>query len=765
MRGTQAAHVRLERLGFNSSGRELSTRAVRQRLHPGVGSLDEVYPGARHTFRPTRFFPAFDDKDGTLAAVRERFPDQAAAIVAKAERIAAGAFDLLGYRGLSFGNPIDWHLDPVSGKTGPLVHWSRIPYLDAARVGDHKVIWELNRHQYFATLGQAYWLTGEERYARTWVAHLTAWMDANPPSMGINWASSLEVAFRAMSWLWAVQYFRLSPALTPEVYRRMVGMLYLHGRHIERYLSTFFSPNTHLTGEALGLFYLGLLLPELRRAEHWRALGQEILEREITSQVFEDGVYFEQATYYQRYTADFYLHFLILAEANTLPVRDTTRSRLEALLDHLMFIQRPDGTSPLIGDDDGGRLVTLSDTEPNDFRGTLATAGIVFERPDYCFVAGAPSAEVVWLLGRGGIERFSASPKSPPGRTSQAFSEGGYYVMRDGWGERADYMIIDCGIHGSATGGHAHADMLSFDLAAQGSPVLIDPGTYCYTSEPRWREYFRGSAAHNTVTLDTVSSSCSTGPFRWGHVARPALHAWKTHPRFDFFEGSHDGFQRLDPTARHIRSVLFIKRLGWIMRDRVESTDRHAIRVHFHSAPGLRIVNADRSARLTDGSGTGLLLSVFAGDGALVQSDEWVAPSYGHRIQAPVLTYLVPNSRSADIITTLISCRHDPERYQAEQLECLGGRAFHITGPEGHHDILIGNGDAVAASHIETDAAWAWVRREPDGSPVEFLMLQGSAMTIEGTRVFGHSSSADVCGARVADGAWQVESSPSDRES
>ena len=510
------------------------------------------------------------------------------------------------------------------------------------------------------------------------------------------------------------------------------------------------------------MFYLGLLLPELRRAGHWRALGQEILEREITRQVFEDGVYFEQATYYQRYTADFYLHFLILAEANHLPIQDTTRSRLEALLDHLMFIQRPDGTSPLIGDDDGGRLVTLADTEPNDFRGTLTTAGVVFERPDYCSVAGALSMEVLWLLGKGRPERVSTLPASLPDRASQAFSEGGYYVMRDGWGQQADYMIIDCGVHGSGNGGHAHADMLSFDVAAQGRPILIDPGTYCYTSEPPWREYFRSSAAHNTVTVDGASSSSTIGPFRWGHVARPTRQIWKTHPRFDFFEGAHDGFQRIDPRGRHTRSVLFVKGMGWIIRDRVESADRHAIRVHFHAAPGLQTVLTDDSATLTDGSGTGLLLAVFAGEGALVQSDEWVAPAYGNRVQAPALTFLVPNSSSADIVTVLVSCRHDPERYRAEQLECLGGRAFQVTGPEGQHDILIGNGETVAASDIETDATWASVRRGPDGSPVEFLMLQGSTMTIGGASVFAGSKSGDVCGARLASGVWDIESSPND---
>lgn len=761
VRGLQAAHSRLERAGFLLGGRELSARALQRRLRPDIRSTGDLIERLRNAPRSCHFFSAFDDREGTLATIRMRYPQQEEAILRKAQRIEAGTFDLLGYRDLTFGDPIDWHHDPANAKTSPLIHWSRIPYLDPGRVGDHKIIWELNRHQYFATLGQAYWFTGKERYAKTWVAHLTSWMDANPPNMGINWVSSLEVAFRAISWLWALQYFRLSPALTPDILRRMVGVLYQHGLHIERYLSTFFSPNTHLTGEALGLFYLGLMLPELRRADHWRSAGQAILEREIMRQVFPDGVYFEQASYYQRYTADFYLHFLILAAANQLPVQHTTQRRLCALLDHLMFIQRPDGTSPLIGDDDGGRLVTLAQTEPNDFRGTLATAGIALERPDYCYVAGTPSSEVIWLLGKDGMERFSALPKSPPDQTSRAFPEGGYFVMRDGWKEDADYMMIDCGSHGPGTGGHAHADILSFDLAIRGRPTLIDPGTYCYTSEPLWREYFRSSAAHNTVTLGATSSSAPAGPFRWGQVARPALRTWMTHQQFDFFQGSHDGFQRFDPRGRHERSVLFIKGMGWIIRDRVESTGSQDIRVHFHLAPGLHVVKARDAAWLTDGSGPGLELAVFATEGSLVQSTAWVAPVYGRRVEAAALTFLVPHRPSIDIVTVLISCRHESERCRVEQeVECIGGRAFRITGPRSHHEIAIGDGDQISTPSIETDAVWAAVRREPEGSPAECLMLEGTTMTIDGQKVFANPNPESGLG-RFDRGAWHIESVPS----
>src|SRR5207245_315273 len=189
--------------------------------------------------------------------------------------------------------------------------------------------------------------------------HLESWMEQNPPKLGMNWASSLEVAFRAISWLWSFYFFKDSPLLTPRLFVLALKFLYLHARHLETYLSTYFSPNTHLTGEALGLYYLGTLLPEFRRARRWQTTGRQILLNELERHVRPDGVYFEQSSYYHRYTIDFCAHFHTLAELNGEPAELDFAEKYIALLDHLMHLTRPDGRTPLFADDDGGRFVHL----------------------------------------------------------------------------------------------------------------------------------------------------------------------------------------------------------------------------------------------------------------------------------------------------------------------------------------------------------------------------------------------------------------------
>ncbi|HEV2667887.1 MAG TPA: heparinase II/III family protein, partial [Blastocatellia bacterium] len=335
-----------------------------------------------------RFLPSLEQRRKIVEMMNRRFRDERDAIIDTAEAALRGKFSLLGHANMSFGDPpdspIDWSLDPVSVLRAPLLHWSELHPLDPLGGGDPKVVWELNRHSHFVTLGQAYWLTDDSRFAAGFIDQVSAWIDANPVGMGVNWASSLEVAFRSIAWLWALGLCVDSREVTPDFFARLLKSLIAHGRHIERYLSYYFSPNTHLTGEALGLFYLGLALPEINRAEGWRKIGLQILLDQATKQLREDGVHFEQSSYYHRYTTDIYTHLFALARANDgmihCEMEAMLRRKLEAMLDHLMWITRPDGSSPLIGDDDGGRLIRLAPRATNDFRDTLAVGSAVLNR-------------------------------------------------------------------------------------------------------------------------------------------------------------------------------------------------------------------------------------------------------------------------------------------------------------------------------------------------------------------------------------------------
>src|SRR6185369_5573288 len=352
----------------------------------------------------------------------------------------------------------------------------------------------------------------------------------------------------------------------------------------------------------------GALMPEFKESARWRNNGLEILLAQLPRHVQADGVYFEQSSYYHRYTTDFYLHLRVLLSNADVAVPPVLDEKLRLLLDHLMYITRPDGTTPLFGDDDGGRLLSFYAAPANDSRATLATGAALFERADYKFVAGDAVEDALWLLGPAKKEQvrkrglpplvqskqrrgqaplpdlfsFDQIVATEPEKQSVAFPAGGYYVMRDGWTADSNYLLFDCGPHGTDNCGHAHADALSFELAVKGRTLLVDPGTYTYTGSKEMRDWFRSSAAHNTLTVDNESSSVSDGPFSWKTIARSECSSWITEEGFDYVVASHDGFTRLSEPVKHTRSILFIKNGYWVIRDFVQTAGEHQLQARFH---------------------------------------------------------------------------------------------------------------------------------------------------------------------------------------
>ncbi|HEX3880391.1 MAG TPA: heparinase II/III family protein, partial [Bryobacteraceae bacterium] len=188
-------------------------------------------------------------------------------VVRIAEKILRHRFPIMGIE-IETGPNIDWRQDYISGKSSDVGYFRRMPYLDFNQVGDHKIIWELNRHQHLVLLAQAWRFTGRAEFLREIEAELEGWWGANPFAHGINWTSALEVAFRAFSWIWV--FHIAGDALSDRVRRKLLDSLYAHGRHLSGNLSVYFSPNTHLMGEAMVLHAIAVLFPEFPRSRRWR---------------------------------------------------------------------------------------------------------------------------------------------------------------------------------------------------------------------------------------------------------------------------------------------------------------------------------------------------------------------------------------------------------------------------------------------------------------------------------------------------------------
>lgn len=618
-------------------------RIVSERI--GLGPMGRATPEG--PLIPSLPFPRPSRAD--LGRVYAGRPAEARRLLEHADAAMTGRFHLLGLRDLNFGSPVDWACDPTRGRRAADVHWSRIAFLDEASVGDHKIVWELNRHQWMVTLAQAWRLTADERYALAVARFLESWLDANPARRGINWASSLELAYRAIAWTWTLHLLddRMSDSLRP----RLRAALELHGIQIERFLSTWFSPNTHLTGEALGLLYLGTAWPGLRLAGRWRAAGWRILIEELPLHVREDGTYFEQSTWYQAYTTDIYLHGILLARAAGLPIPSWMEERIARAATVIAELKRADGTLPLIGDDDGGRLLPLC-PDRTDFRDTTALAALVLGRPALTSPDEVPAA-TSWFAGASRTLEMMAGSPVPRSDTSRAFALGGLYLLRG----KSGSMTVDAGPHGALAGGHSHADALSLEWSVGGRAVVVDPGTGSYVGS--WRDWFRATSAHNTLSLaDGTGSATPTGPFQWGRWPRTRVLHWSSGAGWAALVAEHDGFATVHPGLVHRRTVWFRDDWGWLVMDRLLGPGTPAV-LRFQLDTDFVPAVQGQVVTLTSPRDSEVLM--VSGDGAGVFTIEaaLVSHCHGEATAAPAILRNVTVTEAAVGVATLLTARAD----------------------------------------------------------------------------------------------------------
>ena len=422
-----------------------------------------------------------------------------------AGEILNGRYRLFGETVYLSGSPA-WRRDWKTGLESGLPYYRRVDYLNPERAGDHKRVWEPARHQHLVLLAQAA-LLGEAAGATALIERqITGFLDANPFQRGMHWASALEVAFRALSWIWIDHL--AGAQLRPEARQRLRQGLYWHGCHLEHNLSIYFSRNTHLLGEAVALHALGVLYPDWPRAERWRRTGAEILAGEIDYQVLADGADFEQSSYYHIYALDLFLFHWLLAGRP-----ESMRPRLEAMAVYLEALTGQDGSIPLIGDDDGGRMFHPYGERTMFAQATLATCAAALDGLAVQFDPDMLPAQAAWWLGADAL-------RVAPGRTetaSRLFPDAGLVVMRSDDVQ----VLVDAGGFGSRRGGHSHSDSLQVLIRKGAAEILIDPGTYTYVSDREKRNWFRSSMAHNTVCVDGKNQAEIDYPFGWR--SRPAV--------------------------------------------------------------------------------------------------------------------------------------------------------------------------------------------------------------------------------------------------
>jgi hypothetical protein len=278
-----------------------------------------------------------------------------------------------------------------------------------------------------------------------------------------------------------------------------------------------------------------------------------VVEQQLERQVRGDGSHFEQSAYYHVYALDFFLLYRLLAKP-----QGAYDARLIAMAEYLDALLGVDGTLPLIGDDDGGRLFHPYGERAGFGRATMATCAVLFHRPEWLRGPDNLHEQAAWWLG---AEAMSLCGAPPAPRVSRFFPDSGTAIMASD----DVHLVIKAGPFGEGSGGHSHSDVLSLTVRAGGHEILIDAGTFTYVADPNERNRFRGSAAHNTVRIDGQDQAVPAGPFRWEGKPSVEVRQWKTSPKAD----------RLDATCAyagftHRRQIVFVRPATVVVLDTVD---------------------------------------------------------------------------------------------------------------------------------------------------------------------------------------------------
>jgi hypothetical protein len=324
------------------------------------------------------------------------------------------------------GWPPDFNRNPLHGIAWPTgEHWSAYQQFDP-ELGDLKCVWEASRFSVAYLLARDHVRQADSAAANLFWQLFDAWDKQNPYGLTAQWACGQESTFRLMAWLFAAcATLDASTADAPR-YHRLTQLVWYTARHVEENIVYARSQkNNHAVSEAVGLLTIGLMFPELRRADQWKSQGRRILIEELGRQVYADGSYVQHSVNYHRVMLDDVLWAFRLAALHGQPL-DELRESLGRAVDWLTEMVDPRcGQTPNYGANDGAQVLPLSTCDYTDFRPVIQ-AGNYLLRGTRTYPPGPWDEQMIWL---GGADSLTAPVVEKKRSAHFSAPLGGYYAF------------------------------------------------------------------------------------------------------------------------------------------------------------------------------------------------------------------------------------------------------------------------------------------------------------------------------------------------
>jgi Heparinase II/III N-terminus/Heparinase II/III-like protein len=628
----------------------------------------------------------------------------------KIDALLAGAFEFNGET-RRLAEPIDWLHNPSRD-----VEWHIL----------------LHKFYYAVGLGLAFERSGEASYVQRWVALIDGWMRTTPP----GFIAADVTGRRVQNWIYSLHLFVGHAAhstgehITPVFHRRLLHSLH---EQVEYLCANLTEKRNHRTLELYAIFLAGVVLPEMRRAAHWRGFALEQSTANLHSDLLADGVHCELSTDYHHLVLKNGLNLRRLAALNRIAVPAPLDDALLRGLEFSLHVHKPDGIVP-----------SLSDGDARSFLDLLQQGAELYGRADMRYVA------------------TQGAQGSAPRERVAHFAASGYSIVRSDWGDGAtpftdaQYLVFDSGPLGE--GNHGHFDCLSFELAAFGRSLVVDPGRYTYSEagDVNWRVHFRGTAAHNTVCVDGLPQTRylpkavkpgtrhAAGAVRHkiSGPAPDARLAERHHgARLDLLHGVARSHAY---DAVHERCIVFVDRRYWIVSDWLRAPTAHAYTLNFqlgaHAEGATTLTESGASLRV-DSPGLLMLQPARVGLRTGLQRG-WVSTRYGDKQAAPAWQSTL-HGRDADFDTVLVPWQHKAPSIAIDEVAVDADGAASVVAPCALRIALDVGGArvvdhwfharGVAAAHwrvagFEFSGRWAHWRTAADGRLLHVVSHDGAVI-------------------------------------
>lgn len=528
-----------------------------------------------------------------------------ASLLASADEILAGRFTLFSRHRADTGCPPPWQSNPLTGGAVPVGarHWSHVPMRDPTAYGDLKLVWELSRCAWAFTLARAYAATLEERFAEGFWLLWLSWIDANPPHASVQWKCGQECALRLIAVTFAVEVLAAAKATTPERFVAHLGAVGALADRVHRggwYAQL--QDNNHSMSEGAGTYTAGVAYPMLAQSGVWREGGWRRLGSELERLVRPDGTFRQKSHNYHRLMLHVYLWATSLARECGDRLGASAEARLGAAVRYLeAIVDRVSGEAPNFGANDGALILPLVQAAYTDFLPTLlagrrlvahleGSKGESIGVPSGSDVHGAADEMSLWLFGpaRATTEERAAGAQPRPDlrgerpalshrleASGEAFPDGGIYTLH-----QTSSWIFTHAEHFRDRPGQA--DQLHVDLWWRGVNVARDAGTFMYYGAPALHAWFRGTACHNTVSVDGLDQMQPGPRFLWASraQAQARVDRDRTGAPVSLWM-AHDGYTRLSPSVSHERRVTSMGADTWLITDWLRGSVPRRYRLHW----------------------------------------------------------------------------------------------------------------------------------------------------------------------------------------